>query len=919
MLDPRLALERPRIRPGRLLLRVAALWAASSLCFAYLESYLHWRQGLGWHGIDCLIGPVHRNAIPILGALSLLAVALRLCAEHVVAWARRTIRRLLARTTATSRARRAAAASARNPDPGSSPLPALPPAGPASTPGGAAVVIVTEGERHEANPWATPGARRPGRLRGRARGRSGCRIRARADQPARLGVEELQLYSLAVPTEKENLTTRKIVLTVPSGFGIDSFVPAPGWRQQVQSTGSGEEAVVQKVTWTGGSTPTGRTPCSSSSPSRPRTGSTRSRSQQTYSDGSIVNWNGSESLRQPGADDRGEEHARWRRYVDARDHRPRARRDRSRAGLRRAVRRRRKEAARMRLRGRVVLVLAAVAVALVGAGTASAHAYLVKTVPSASGVLNGPPSHVALTFDEAVEPRFAIISVTDAAGHQVTTHAVTRSPANPDTLVVPLRPGLPGGLVSRLLAGDLRRRPPRPERVHLRRRPERGPPAAVRRPEDLRVRDHAPAAGRPLGDVPDRDGGDRPVRPAHRDRQAARPACSRLEPAPGLDRVRGRARSSGWSRSPSTSTSRPRSTRCARRSRSGRSCRSTASPRSAADTWTWRSASRSSASRAGSRVWIDRPEREQRSIAEILAGIGALLAAAAVARRARRRGPRRTDGAPRPLGPARLAPSRLRLPLDRRPGRPAGGLGDASPPGAGSPGWRSASLDSPTSPSSPSSSSSAPASVRPSCTCRSWPRSGRPPTARRFSSRSGCSRSRCVLGAVNLLIAKPRLAAAGIRADARPVGRLVAARDGQRRDGAPGLRDLRRGGPVQPRPACRARSRRRAPRSPRVGPGRVAATVHKNGYTLQVLVNPNKAVVANSFALKLTKNGVPVRGADVTLGFAMLDMQMADQEYQLTEKTAGRSTPIPLRRSSWSATGHSPSTSPRRTASRSPP
>lgn len=96
VLDPRLALERPRIRPGRLLLRVAALWAASSLCFAYLESYLHWRQGLGWHGIDCLIGPVHRNAIPILGALSLLAVALRLCAEHVVAWARRTIRRLLA-------------------------------------------------------------------------------------------------------------------------------------------------------------------------------------------------------------------------------------------------------------------------------------------------------------------------------------------------------------------------------------------------------------------------------------------------------------------------------------------------------------------------------------------------------------------------------------------------------------------------------------------------------------------------------------------------------------------------------------------------------------------------------------------------------------------------------------------------------
>jgi uncharacterized protein YcnI len=39
---------------------------------------------------------------------------------------------------------------------------------------------------------------------------------------------KLQLYSLAVPTEKEGLTTSKIVLTVPNGFGIDSFVPRAG-------------------------------------------------------------------------------------------------------------------------------------------------------------------------------------------------------------------------------------------------------------------------------------------------------------------------------------------------------------------------------------------------------------------------------------------------------------------------------------------------------------------------------------------------------------------------------------------------------------------------------------------------------------------------------------------------------------------
>src|SRR5437868_217454 len=65
-----------------------------------------------------------------------------------------------------------------------------------------------------------------------------------------------QLFSLDVPTEKEGATTTKIVLTCPPGFSIDSFVAAPGWKREVQKTGSGEEAVVQSVTWTGGNVPT---------------------------------------------------------------------------------------------------------------------------------------------------------------------------------------------------------------------------------------------------------------------------------------------------------------------------------------------------------------------------------------------------------------------------------------------------------------------------------------------------------------------------------------------------------------------------------------------------------------------------------------------------------------------------------------
>jgi copper transport protein len=92
-----------------------------------------------------------------------------------------------------------------------------------------------------------------------------------------------------------------------------------------------------------------------------------------------------------------------------------------------------------------VALLCAVIGVLAAPSAASAHAYLIKTVPVASGILDAPPASVSLTYDEAVEPRFAIVSVTNAAGQQEATAAVSRSPANPDTLVVPLRPSLPQG------------------------------------------------------------------------------------------------------------------------------------------------------------------------------------------------------------------------------------------------------------------------------------------------------------------------------------------------------------------------------------------------------------------------------------------------------------------------------------------
>jgi uncharacterized protein YcnI len=110
---------------------------------------------------------------------------------------------------------------------------------------------------------------------------------------------ELQLYSLAIPTEKQGLTTTKIVMTVPQGFGIDSFVASPGWRRQVQSSGSGDNAVVQQVTWTGGHTPTGEDSLFQFLAQPAKSGSYSFQVRQTYSDGSIVDWAGPESADAP--------------------------------------------------------------------------------------------------------------------------------------------------------------------------------------------------------------------------------------------------------------------------------------------------------------------------------------------------------------------------------------------------------------------------------------------------------------------------------------------------------------------------------------------------------------------------------------------------------------------------------------------
>jgi copper transport protein len=88
---------------------------------------------------------------------------------------------------------------------------------------------------------------------------------------------------------------------------------------------------------------------------------------------------------------------------------------------------------------RATLLALAAAAALALPAAAWAHAGLVRTEPSASRTVNSSPPRVLLSYTEPIEARFAIVSVTDAAGKQVTSGSPRSAPGAPQTLITPLQ------------------------------------------------------------------------------------------------------------------------------------------------------------------------------------------------------------------------------------------------------------------------------------------------------------------------------------------------------------------------------------------------------------------------------------------------------------------------------------------------
>ena len=66
-----------------------------------------------------------------------------------------------------------------------------------------------------------------------------------------------------------------------------------------------------------------------------------------------------------------------------------------------------------------LLVAAAIAFAGVSAGTAQAHATLQSSQPQASSTLDSAPKAIRLQFNEALEPAFSKITLSDSSTKQI--------------------------------------------------------------------------------------------------------------------------------------------------------------------------------------------------------------------------------------------------------------------------------------------------------------------------------------------------------------------------------------------------------------------------------------------------------------------------------------------------------------------
>jgi len=109
--------------------------------------------------------------------------------------------------------------------------------------------------------------------------------------PATVGVGERETFSVSVPNEKE-IDVTGIKLDIPSGLEGVTPTVKPGWTISVDKTGTGEDAIVKSITWSGGVIPAGQRDDFTFRALVPeKVTDLQWNAYQTYADGTTVAWN----------------------------------------------------------------------------------------------------------------------------------------------------------------------------------------------------------------------------------------------------------------------------------------------------------------------------------------------------------------------------------------------------------------------------------------------------------------------------------------------------------------------------------------------------------------------------------------------------------------------------------------------------
>jgi uncharacterized protein YcnI len=116
-------------------------------------------------------------------------------------------------------------------------------------------------------------------------------------QPGAVPANSYEVFTVRVPSEKENVSTTQVKLEVPDGVDVSRFEPKPGWTYETEKNADGK---IVSVTWKADGQGLGPTEFGQFNFQGKVAADAKElvwKAHQTYSDGTVVDWTGA-----PGTD-----------------------------------------------------------------------------------------------------------------------------------------------------------------------------------------------------------------------------------------------------------------------------------------------------------------------------------------------------------------------------------------------------------------------------------------------------------------------------------------------------------------------------------------------------------------------------------------------------------------------------------------